>query len=203
MQTTIYPFIMLLFAAGMASCGSTVNKNTSATGLLQDSVFKAISIAKNIPCREGSSPAWVLDMALPANPAGRLRPAIVIVHGGGWSAGSKSDPVYQKLMLDYALKGYVKINVNYRLTGEAPFPACIEDVKCAVRWLRAHADKYQIDPNRIGGYGAKVCRFGRRRWLGCLFKPPEYGDCRFAANRIGTTVADGKKRVVANRLYIG
>jgi acetyl esterase/lipase len=92
-------------------------------------------------------------LALPANPNGKVRPAIVIVHGGGWSAGSKNDYVYQRLMLDYALKGYVTINVNYRLTGEAPFPACIEDVKCAVRWLRAHADKYKIDPNRIGGYG--------------------------------------------------
>jgi acetyl esterase/lipase len=67
--------------------------------------------------------------------------------------GSKSDPVYQKMMLDYALKGYVTINVNYRLTGEAPFPACIEDVKSAVRWLRAHAASYHVDPDRIGGYG--------------------------------------------------
>lgn len=45
------------------------------------------------------------------------------------------------------------INVEYRLTGEAPFPACIEDVKCAVRWLRAHANDYQVDPNRVGAYG--------------------------------------------------
>lgn len=45
------------------------------------------------------------------------------------------------------------MTVNYRLIDEAPFPACIEDVKCAVRWLRAHAEKYNLDPNRIGGYG--------------------------------------------------
>ena len=45
------------------------------------------------------------------------------------------------------------INVEYRLTGEAPFPACIEDVKCAVRWLRAHAKEYHVDPDRIGAYG--------------------------------------------------
>jgi dienelactone hydrolase len=56
-------------------------------------------------------------------------------------------------MTDYAKKGYVTVNIDYRLTGESPFPACIEDVKCAVRWLRAHAEEYNIDPARIGAYG--------------------------------------------------
>jgi acetyl esterase/lipase len=57
------------------------------------------------------------------------------------------------MLLDYALKGYVTISVDYRFLGEAPLPACIEDVKCAVRWLRAHADRYHVDPDRIGVYG--------------------------------------------------
>lgn len=108
---------------------------------------------KDIAYRQGNSEAWKLDMAMPAEPASTKRPALVIVHGGGWAAGSKSVDVYQKMMNDYAKKGYVTINVEYRLTGEAPFPACIEDVKCAVRWLRAHADEYGVDPGRIGAYG--------------------------------------------------
>jgi acetyl esterase/lipase len=112
-----------------------------------------LKVAKDLRYREGDSQAWVLDMVVPENPSGALRPAIVFIHGGGWAAGSKNDAVYQDMMLNYALKGYVTINVGYRLTREAPFPACIEDVKCAVRWLRAHADEYQIDPNRIGAYG--------------------------------------------------
>lgn len=153
MKATIHFFVLLFPAAMISSCGSTIKNNTDIVSTLQDSAFKTVSVAKDIRSREGNSPSWVLDMALPANATGRLRPAIVIVHGGGWSAGSKSDAVYQKLMLEYALKGYVTMNVNYRLTGEAPFPACIEDVKCAVRWLRAHADQYKIDPERIGGYG--------------------------------------------------
>jgi acetyl esterase/lipase len=45
------------------------------------------------------------------------------------------------------------VTVNYRLSGEAPFPAALEDCKCAVRWLRAHAKDYNLDPNRIGAYG--------------------------------------------------
>jgi acetyl esterase/lipase len=152
MKNTGYFFVLFCFAASLLSCGKAVQK-TATDGMLRDTTFKTISVAKNIRYREGNSPSWVLDIAVPANNNGTLRPAIVIVHGGGWAAGSKTDPVYQRLMLDYALKGYVTINVNYRLTGEAPFPACIEDVKCAVRWLRANASKYGVDPDRIGGYG--------------------------------------------------
>jgi acetyl esterase/lipase/enterochelin esterase-like enzyme len=112
-----------------------------------------ISVTKNVAYREGDSKAWRLDLAMPAQGGDQLRPALVIVHGGGWRGGSKEEKVYQKMMADYATKGYVTINVEYRLTGEAPFPACIEDVKCAVRWLRAHAKEYQVDPDRIGAYG--------------------------------------------------
>ena len=152
-KTIIHFFVVLSFATITFSCGNAVKKNGGAKALPVDTAFRTISVAKNIRYREGNSTSWMLDIALPADYTGKSRPAIVIVHGGGWAAGSKSDYVYQRLMLDYALKGYVTINVNYRLTGEAPFPACIEDVKCAVRWLRAHANEYKIDTSRIGGYG--------------------------------------------------
>lgn len=112
-----------------------------------------IAITRDIPYRKGNSEAWKLDMAAPVAKSDKPRPALVIVHGGGWAGGSKSVDVYQKMMTDYARKGYVAINVEYRLTGEAPFPACIEDCKCAVRWLRAHAKEYGVDPDRIGAYG--------------------------------------------------
>jgi acetyl esterase/lipase len=117
------------------------------------SAFKTITVTKDIPYREGESDAWKLDLAMPENFGSELRPALVIVHGGGWAFGSKSVDVYQKMMVAYAQKGYVTINVDYRLTGEAEFPACIEDVKCAVRWLRAHAQELKVDPDRIGSYG--------------------------------------------------
>lgn len=118
-----------------------------------DSDQKTITVTKDIRYKEGGSDAWKLDLAMPANFGSGLRPALVIVHGGGWRAGSKSVDVYQKMMVDYAQQGYVTININYRLLDEAKFPACIEDVKTAVRWLRAHADQYQVDPERIGAYG--------------------------------------------------
>jgi len=144
-------FAISMILISVMSCDNLVKKETG----IPDPVpgYKTISVTKDIPYREGDSESWKLDLAMPANFGPEIRPALVIIHGGGWRAGSKSVDVYQKMMVDYAHKGYVTINVEYRLTGEAPFPACIEDVKCAVRWLRAHAEQYGVDPERIGAYG--------------------------------------------------
>jgi acetyl esterase/lipase len=113
-------------------------------------------ILDDLPYREGgaaASKAWKLDLAMLEPKGDERRPAVVIVHGGGWNAGSKQDRVYRDMLVHWALKGYVTISVEYRLTREAPLPACIEDVKCAVRWLRAHADEYKVDSEKIGAYG--------------------------------------------------
>jgi acetyl esterase/lipase len=152
MKKSIFNLVLAaLFATTMVSCASQGTADTSEKTV--DSEYKTITVTKDIPYRDGESDSWKLDLAMPANFGPEIRPALVIVHGGGWAMGSKNVDVYQKMMVDYAHKGYVTINVEYRLTGEAEFPACIEDVKCAVRWLRAHADQYGVDPDRIGAYG--------------------------------------------------
>ena len=118
---------------------------------MSQSTEKKITVTSDIRYRDGQSQAWLLDLAEPEQlPGGGLRPAIVIVHGGGWAFGSKSDQVYRDLLISYALQGYVTISVEYRFVQEAPLPACIEDVKCAVRWLKAHADKRAVDGCRNG-----------------------------------------------------
>ncbi|MBQ5380142.1 MAG: alpha/beta hydrolase [Paraprevotella sp.] len=100
------------------------------------------------------SPSCVLDIAEPVDVGSdALRPAVVFIHGGAWSAGSKDDMVFRNLMIDYAKQGYVTLSVEYRFHQETEFPACIEDVKCAVRWLKAHAKEYKVDPERIGCTG--------------------------------------------------
>ena len=99
------------------------------------------------------SPAQTLDLYLPPGQANMPRPAIVVVHGGGWRGGDKQRGQWVGIPARYASDGYVAISVNYRLTGEAPWPAQIEDVKAAVRWLRAHAQVYGVDVDRIGAYG--------------------------------------------------
>ena len=100
-----------------------------------------------------SSPAQKLDLYLPGDDSGALRPALVVVHGGGWRGGDKQRGQWARIPAQYARDGYVAISVNYRLTGEAPWPAQIEDVKAAVRWLRAHAEQFRVAPDRIGAYG--------------------------------------------------
>lgn len=76
-------------------------------------------------------------------------PAVVWAHGGGWmTERSVTSP-----NMWLARQGYFGINVDYRLTDEAIFPAQIQDIKCAVRWLRAHAKEYNVDPKHIGVWG--------------------------------------------------
>lgn len=91
-----------------------------------------------------------LDLYLPR---GRRKPtpAILFIHGGAWKTGKRDQLKYY--CVKFAAKGYVTATATYRLMDEAPFPACVHDVKCAVRWLRAHAAQYQVDPNRIAVSG--------------------------------------------------
>ncbi|HYQ57234.1 MAG TPA: alpha/beta hydrolase [Draconibacterium sp.] len=149
-QISTLALVALIVSIFFSCAAQNINKSSID---LFGSNYKTITVTKDIPYRSGDSEAWKLDLAMPVNFGNEVRPALVIVHGGGWSGGSKNVDVYQKMMVDYANKGYVTINVEYRLTGEAPFPACIEDVKCAVRWLRAHAKELNVDPERIGAYG--------------------------------------------------
>ncbi len=113
---------------------------------------KGVKFVADIAYREGS-PACKLDLAMPENVGDEKRPAIVFVHGGGWRSGDKRAGYFLKGALDYAQKGYVCITVNYRMLDEAKINTCVEDVKCAVRWLRAHADEYHVDSDRIGAFG--------------------------------------------------
>jgi acetyl esterase/lipase len=107
----------------------------------------------DIPYRSDTGDAGLLDVVYPETPGQQKLPAIVFVHGGGWRSGSKHRPLFILPALRYAAAGYVCITINYRLAQEAPFPAALEDVKTAVRWLRAHSDEYHIDPDRIGAFG--------------------------------------------------
>jgi acetyl esterase/lipase len=153
------PLICLFVMCGcqspkeMESTERNITMDMSNPGSTEFAEVKSLVVIDNIAYRSGPSKSWRLDLAMPENFGGERHPAIVIIHGGGWRGGSKQDRPFRSMLLDYALKGYVTISVDYRLIGEAPLPACIEDVKCAVRWLRAHADQYHVDPDRIGAYG--------------------------------------------------
>ena len=89
-----------------------------------------------------------LDIYSPKTITGPL-PVVLWIHGGHWARGTKE----QRQPFDLMAHGYAVVSIEYRLSGEAPFPAQIEDCKAAVRWLRANAATYHLDPDHIGAWG--------------------------------------------------
>jgi acetyl esterase/lipase len=90
------------------------------------------------------------DILLPKAGKGPY-PAVICLHGGGWIKGSRKSNL--PIMIKLAQAGYVAVSVQYRLAQEAPFPAAVHDVKCAVRWLRTNAEVFHVDSERIGALG--------------------------------------------------
>jgi alpha-L-fucosidase 2 len=80
-------------------------------------------------------------------------PAVIMVHGGGWNAGDKSGGRNKGLMAPMddplARAGFAWFEINYRLSPRYQYPACIDDVEAAIRWVKAHAAEYHLDPARI------------------------------------------------------
>ncbi|WP_254292061.1 alpha/beta hydrolase [Sphingomonas tagetis] len=102
-----------------------------------------------------------LDLYLHADRArAARRPLILWIHGGGWSRGdargSAAFADFPAVLAAVAVRGYVVASVDYRLSGEAKFPAQIQDVKAAIRYLRAHAVDYGVDPSRVVVWGGSA-----------------------------------------------
>jgi acetyl esterase/lipase len=182
----------LVFSAMMVCAGLALSTAANAQSAAPSTPEKRIVVLDDIAYRSGPSSSWRLDLAVPEGFGSSPRPAIVIIHGGGWTAGSRRARPYRSMLVEYALKGYVTLSVGYRLHGEAPFPASVEDVDCAVRWLRAHASRYNVDPNRIGAYGHSA---GAHLALMLASSPPApaiRSDCEWNAHSSAlTSVAAG------------
>ncbi|OPY30958.1 MAG: acetyl esterase [Methanocella sp. PtaU1.Bin125] len=108
------------------------------------------------------SPAQKLDIYMPAIGKGPW-PVVIWIHGGCWAGGDKSlatdsdsNLSMKKHVLSLIERGYAVVSINYRLTGEAKFPAQIHDVKAAIRWVRANAGRYGFDADRIGVWGSSA-----------------------------------------------
>lgn len=104
---------------------------------------------KDIPYGTGGTTPLLLDIVRPDDDGGTVRPLVIWVHGGGWAGGSRDDPPGQEL-LD---RGFATASISYRFSDEAVFPAQIHDVKAAIRFLRANAERFGITPDRIGIWG--------------------------------------------------
>ena len=152
MRSWILSAVLLGFL-GYAPCGRAADDADLPADIIR---------VRDIPYRDGGSgkgsTSWKLDLAVRKGIPTRPRPGIVVIHGGGWLEGDKSSFASREHkvpgnIIDFAELGFVAVTINYRMSGEAPFPAALEDCKSAVRWLRAHAGDYHLDPARIGAYG--------------------------------------------------
>ncbi|MCA9733604.1 MAG: alpha/beta hydrolase [Deferribacteres bacterium] len=140
-----YPSEKFLFAAHYLGFEPLVN--------LKPDVPPEIKEFKNIVYKEVDSLQLALDIYQPADMTAP-RPAIVFIHGGSWNWGHRSD--YLVYLIDFAKRGWVTATVSYRLRKQAQFPAAVEDVKCAIKWIKNHAAEYNIDPDNIALVGGSA-----------------------------------------------
>jgi len=120
----------------------------SAEGRRRRMEFPDVNIVRDVVYKHVNGRDLRLDIYSPKSITHPL-PVLLWIFGNRWSRGSKNHPPPLYLIS----RGYIVISIDYRLSGEAPFPAAIEDCKAAVRWIRANAAAYHFDPDHIGAWG--------------------------------------------------
>jgi acetyl esterase len=122
-----------------------------------------IPVTSNVVYGTADGTPLTLDICFPADAADGTveqspRPAVLALHGGSWRAGDKANLTWRSICQWLANAGFVTFSVNYRLAPKFTFPAQIDDLRTAVRWLRApdQVTRYNIDPARIGAFGGSA-----------------------------------------------
>ena len=154
--------------AGLAACAPTGSQSEFVESE-QPPVYPQLSTSPDVPVIENiayssrGGEVQYLDACFPGDaaiddPAAPPRAAIVVVHGGSWRRGDKANLNWRAVCQWLATAGYVTISINYRLAPAWSFPAQLDDVQDAVRWLRdpAVVQRYNIDPDRIGAFGGSA-----------------------------------------------
>ena len=161
-----FSFSLSLLSVPVEDSEEEVGEEMSASPEKKDKKVKPpLEIPKDIPHEldvsylEGDRKEKA-DLYLPMNvPAGQKAPALILIHGGGFNDGDKRRYREINFGTNAAKRGYLAMSINYKLRktkGQVTWPQCIYDVKEAVRWLKLNADKYQIDPERIGALGGSA-----------------------------------------------
>tara|TARA_B100000029_G_scaffold393564_1_gene390919 strand:- start:483 stop:1412 length:930 start_codon:yes stop_codon:yes gene_type:complete len=139
---------VLVFVAVSSSAQAEDEGRRANRPRLPDSVRGVL----NVDYVGDQNPRQQLDLFLPRRPAAVRLPVLVYIHGGAWRSGDRH--AGRGRVLPFMVGGrFVGATIGYRLTGEARWPAQIHDCKAAIRWIRAHADRYGIDADRIAVYG--------------------------------------------------
>ncbi len=144
-------FSVFLLVAGLAFTADSAQPNANPPPR-RSSLPPGARPFRDLEYGHANNHAMRLDLYLPEKEDHRL-PLIIWIHGGGWRGGSKDVP---SPALPFTAKGYAVAQVGYRLTREATFPAQIYDCKAAVRWLRANAAKYNLDPEKFAAWGSSA-----------------------------------------------
>lgn len=145
-KATLLTMAIAIFSLpGFAFCSKDDNTKTPVTATTKAQTLIDVVYAS-------TSNAQKMDIYVPAG-AGPF-PAVVLIHGGAFKAGDKAMEATNAAKL--VANGYVAISINYRLSGEAVFPAGVHDVKAAIRFVRANASTYRINPDKIGTWGASA-----------------------------------------------
>jgi len=137
---------LLVLVIAVAILGTRVAE--SAEGRRRRMEFPDVNIVRDVVYKRVNGRDIRLDIYSPKSITHPL-PVLLWIFGNRWSRGSKNHPPPLNLMS----QGYIVVSIDYRLSGEAPFPAAIEDCKAAVRWIRANAADYHFDSDHIGAWG--------------------------------------------------
>ncbi|QDT63794.1 alpha/beta hydrolase fold domain-containing protein [Calycomorphotria hydatis] len=126
--------------------------------------IESVEVQKDFAYAGTDNPRQRLDLYLPKERKSDKLPVVAYIHGGGWKNGDKSRGVsfLRRVLGD---GNYAGVSIGYRLTDEAQWPEQIYDCKAAIRWIRAHADEYELDADRIAVWGTSagghlVCALG-------------------------------------------
>ncbi|MBT3636159.1 MAG: alpha/beta hydrolase [Opitutae bacterium] len=143
---SLIPFLLAFFSLFGWAENKTVNGRTKDSPAVLDRLHAKL----NLTYAKYGDRSLEMDIYRPKGVWGEL-PAVVCIHGGGWAKGNRTS--HAKIAQALAARGYVASTISYRLSGEAPFPAAIQDCKAAVRFLRANAKELGIDATKIGAIG--------------------------------------------------
>lgn len=155
MRVTARSTIAVLGLLALCGCAATAPTATVVpAAVVSDS---AVEVIESIPYTTSTEP-MLLDACLPPGDAAEARAAVVVIHGGSWARGDKSDPPVRDTCQRLADHGFVAFAINYRLAPASTFPAQLNDVQAAVRWLRlpSQVTRFGLDPDRIGLLGASA-----------------------------------------------
>lgn len=148
-------FIACLVALNASPQAPAAEKSPApATKPAQMKLPADVKVVRDLHYGDAPGNSNLLDIYLPAKEPASPLPLVVFIHGGGWRAGDKGSPcIHAAFMVE---QGYAFASINYRFSQQAVFPAQLDDCKGAIRWLRAHAKEYHIDPERVGVWGSSA-----------------------------------------------